>query len=173
MTWLRAHWRLAAAAGALAGAFLGGRLSVRPPAPSLALRQDTALQQASAQVVAKLDQKGAEDVVRRTFRPPPAGCPPGTPPTLASETTIHRGAERIDTNSQSRSDEQLDQHTDLRITPASPPRWALGAGLEDPLGARRVRIDAGMRLLGPVWLRAGAAPARGLSSATVGLEVQW
>lgn len=174
--WLAAHPAVLVFALTHASALFVGGLIVhlrRPPQPAVQLQQDTAEKKSGEKNVVKHDQKGAEDVVRRTFRLPPAGCPAGTPPVLASETTTHRAPSSIDTNTKARSDEQFAQHTDLRITPAPRPRWALGAGLEDPFGSRKLRLEAGMRLIGPVWLRTGLTPARGLPTWSVGAEVQF
>lgn len=65
MTWalLRWQWKAGLAAGALVMAFAGGYAARgKPPAPAVALREDTASQKASAAVADRKDEKGAARV---------------------------------------------------------------------------------------------------------------
>lgn len=59
----------------------------------------------------------------------------------------------------------------LTITPASRPGWALQVGIDDPIGARDLRLELRRRLFGPFWVGVAAAPMRLKVGAS--LSVEW
>lgn len=198
--WAKAHWKPLGALAALALAFGAGWLAHRPQ-PAITSTTSVVAQAAAAEqkdehkAVASRDiaieigspvfdmgrlaghdptQDPTPDHVTRPAMPIIPQCVTefsGLPP--GSRVTIHEGPSTEDVRSASQSSSASDSKTSLTIAPASSPRWAVGGGFLDPLGARQVHLEAGMRLLGPFWLRVGSTPARGLAGTTVGAEIQF
>lgn len=192
LAWARAHWKPLAWYGSIiALSFASGWLFHRPPPqPSVALREDTSVQKASVAEAQTTDSKGPSvTTIDETLYDPPTVNLPTDPPACPAmkliavpmpgpvrevrHTVIETGPEVVHTQTVERVQEQERQQVSLIATPQPLPRWALGAGLEDPLGSRKVNLSIGFRLIGPVWLRAGFTPARGTPGATIGAEVQW
>lgn len=186
---------VAGAVAAMAGTFLAGRATA--PRPKVELHQELDLSQVQASKEDREAVYGALDAyivvgaapcepvpgtapqpgqVRPALRRPPqtmaeaiASLPPG------SSVDLHQGASSEASRTSAQSSFQERARTDLTVTPQTQPRWAVGAGVEDPLGARQLQLTGRMRVpfLGPLWVRAGVVPARGLGGVTVGAEFEW
>lgn len=159
--------------GLVVGAASGYAAHRRPPAPAVAMVQDTARQQASA---GQLDQRKVEGPVKTTtqtvakYRCPgvlsgaPISAPNHAEPQpeeVITTVTEERGAVVTDTHEAKMETAQEQTHLDLRITPpAERPGWAVGVALDDVLGARLARIEARRRLFGGLWVGLAAVPAR-------------
>jgi len=190
LAWARAHWKHLSVAGAFAAAFGAGWLAHRPPpTPSVALREDTAFQRSLAESTQTTQEKApAVTTIDETlYDPPTVALPteqdchpvklipvsmPG-PVREVRHTVIETGPEVVRTQTVERIQEQERQQVSLTVTAQPSARWSLGAMLEDPLGAKRLQLDVGFRLIGPVWLRAAFTPSRGAPSAAIGAELNF
>jgi hypothetical protein len=167
----------AAGAGLLVGGAVGYAAHRSPP--SLHEKQDKAKQESTAKATQTRQDAAPVDVDRRTTRYAPV-CPaqagePTRPPVVASVTEehVHRGEVVTETRSAEAAHETEQTHLDLTVTPTSPPGWAVSVGVDDPLGARQVRIALRRRLFGPFAVEVAAVPARGLSGVGAALAVEF
>jgi hypothetical protein len=119
------------------------------------------------------------DVDRKVTRYAPA-CPaqagePTRPPVVASVTEehVHRGEVVTETRSAEAARATEERHLDLTVTPAAAARMGRVGGMDDPLGARQVRIALRRRLFGPFAVEVAAVPARGMAGLGAGLSVEF
>lgn len=191
LVWARAHWKHLSVAAAFAAAFGAGWLAHRPPpAPVVALKADTTLQATSSESTSITAEKGPSvTTIDETLYDPPTvnlptspeechpvkliGVPMPGPVREVRHTVIETGPEVVRTQTVERIQEQERQQVSLTVTAAPSQRWALGAGIEDPLGAKRLQLGIGFRLIGPVWLRASFTPSRGAPGAALGAEIHF
>jgi hypothetical protein len=182
--WLQVHgWKLVVPALGL-GAAIGAFATRKPPPPAVDLTQSRD-KDSHAKVEAEQRQvAGPVDVKRRwtlygpgqaTLIPVPpeslgdpaahaAGPVPAAPcqVTAVLEEEEHRGPVQTDTKATTSTDERTRDRLDLRIRPVTP-RYSLGLGMEDVLGARQPRISVRYRIggLGPcanVWAEGSIRP---------------
>lgn len=178
---ISSNWK-GAVAGIGIGVAAGWLLHKPPPAPAVQAKQETAATQKGATVETIREVTGPVRVVTQTVtkyrdvpRDVPGACPPAPEPLETTTTTTEtRDPVTTDTTQREKHSNTEASKTEVKVTPpGSPPRWSVGVGLEDPLGAREIALSAGVRALGPIWVRVNGTPARGLHSGTVGVAVEW
>lgn len=172
MTWLVAHWKLCALVASHlaigAGAWL---LKPDPPQPAVEWHARSGFEGAETDAVQVVEKQGPVRIVRHIVTRPGPGC-------IGPETDETTTEDRADASKETTGKEELrvaaTEQQDAKVTPATAgPSKALGIRFDDPLGARTFRVEAGLRALGPFWLRVGWKPADGLKGLSPGVEVLW
>lgn len=156
MTRERALWTFLAAVAAWAGWSLRG-------APPPQIREVVRVEERWRTRTEERRVEGPVRVVVRTRRSPAA---PGCPPVLERERVEDRGPVLQELRTQADSVSQA--RAERAETPATPPRWAASAGVGLD---QQLRLGAGVRVAGPIWIDVAAVPARRDLSASV--RVEW
>lgn len=181
MTALRAAGILAALVLVLAFAVRCGRKAPAPATVDIHAEQSNDdKREASSTQTQQLEQRGPVSTQARTVVRKPDG-------TVITRTTLRVQAPVKLATVVRAKDYQVDHAeaqswSDQRTTPVSPalapPRWSLSLSLDNAAAvafahsAPQVRVGAGVRLVGPVWLEVTAAPFRG-PELGAGIAVRW
>jgi hypothetical protein len=191
LAWLKEHKQLAALAGLLVAVFVAGRASVRQPTVH-AVEQEHAKADAKGQLDQTVHAGREKITITDYAAEPIQYAPPvlatgpsrGTLQTQAArngaiptdfcrpivvpgqdriirQTVIERGASVTETHAQTEQHQELDRKLDLTVAPSALAR-SIALGAEDPFGARKLHLEAGVMVTDHVGVRVGWTPANGL-----------